>query len=689
MSHLKRLLRLMWILQISLIFASHVFGKAIEAHRTDHPPVIDGIVSSGEWNCSDSARHFIQMEPSKGMPASESTTVFVQFDSKKIYYAFKCYDSTPNTIVGAIQIRDQVHKSDDAIMLLIDTYHDHRSAFGFLVNPLGTQTDLRVQDDGRNLDSNWDTQWQAAAERTTWGWCVEIAIPFSSISYKESLKTWGINFARIIRKNAETAYWSGELNEDSRISQGGELTGLQLPGREKTFILTPYSTLRYEDSDQTNNHREWLSDFGADAAYRVTPGLVANLTVNPDFATVEGDQDQINLTRWELSFPEKRLFFLEGNELFSTRIKTFYSRRIGDIDYGGKMSGKIGDYTVSMIGAKTSPANENNPNPSALYSVFCIKKDILKSSTLGIIAVDKSWEGQYSRSISADYVLNLGRSWRLNGQFVTSAPGSFRKHSAWYLRFARESNYYHYHIRYSDTGEQFRENVNHTGFVRDDDMREIDSDVTYTWWPKNSFMKYIHAESRNNIFWNHQRTLRSWYVTESLRFYLKNRLSLDLAYNDEFKLYEKKFYNHQYNILTGYNTDEWASASVGATWGRNYDRDFELYTVSFRIRPVGNLTLDYAFKRLFYSPDLTRRSTFLNILMVDYNFTRDLWFRILAQNNTVDDRLYFYGLFAWRFQPPFGAMYLIYTTDEFEPVNTFSPQKNRIFFLKLAYQIGI
>jgi hypothetical protein len=611
----------------------------------------------------------------------------VLYDDNYIYFAFKCYDQNPETIVSNIRKRDQLQKSDDAVLVVLDPYNDKRSGFAFLINAVSTQTDLRIADDGRRIDENWDTQWQASARITDWGWSVEIAIPFSGISYDANLDTWGINFGRVIRKNSESAYWSGELNDDLRISQGGLLSGLYFPQKETVFTLTPYTTLRFEDSDKTGNHDKWLTDIGGDVAYHITSSLIANLTVNPDFATVEGDQEKINLTRWELSFPEKRLFFIEGNEQYATRIRSFYSRRVGDIDYGGKIIGKIGDYTISALAAKT-PEDTSLGSSYTVFSTVRLKKDILESSTIGLTFANKDWQGGSTRSLSADYVLNLGSSWKLTGQFVASTPGEFWKSSAYFVRFARESNIYHYHIRYSDTGENLKENVNQTGFIRDDDMREIDSDLIYIWWFDKSIFKYIHAETRNNIFWSHKGTLRSWYITEYLRFYLQNRFNIDFVYNNEFKLYEKKYYNHTYNIVLGYNTDEWASAETEITWGKNYDRDFTLLEANMRTRLSDNLAIEYELNKLDYDPDPEDDSTIINILTLDYNFTRDLWIRILAQNNSGEDEIYFYGLFGWRFQPPFGALYLIYTADEKELPHPNYNEKNKIFYLKFSYQIG-
>ncbi|MEE9119610.1 MAG: DUF5916 domain-containing protein [Calditrichia bacterium] len=673
-----------------LILATHLLAsdKKISTTRAIAEIKIDGVLEDKEWTMTDSARKFIQLEPDKGKNASENTVVYVTYDDHFFYVAFNCYSSRAETIVSSIQIRDNLDKSDDAVFIVLDTYLDKRSGYVFIVNPLGTQTDLRIADDGRSKDINWDTRWQAAAKIYQWGWSVEIAIPFSDISYDNNLSEWGINFGRIIRNNSETSYWSGVMNSDYRISQGGILSGLVLPPKQKTFTVTPYSTIRFEKNNIPGQDDEWHNEIGADLGYHMTSSLIMNLTFNPDFATVEGDQERINLTRWELSFPEKRLFFLEGNELYSTRLRTFYSRRVGDIDFGGKIVGKIGDYTISAIGVRSSKDTLLN-QPRAVFSTFRLKKDILKSSTIGLTYAGKDWRGGHRRSLSADYVLNLGNAWKLTGQFVTSAPGEFWQSSAYFVRFARESNIYHYHIRYSDIGKNFQDNVNHTGFIRDDDMREIDSDISYRWWFDSRLFKYISLATKNNIFWNHEETLRSWDIAEYVRAYFNNNFSVDLSYNNEFKLYEKKYYNHKYEIEFGYNTDEWSSARVEFTWGKNFDRDFILIKPRVRFRLFESLAITYEYDNLHYKSDPLGNSTKINIFTADYNFTRDLWIRLLAQNNTRENRIYIYGLFGWRFQPPFGAVYFIYTSDEISPNTLPFIQRNQIAFIKLSYQLSI
>jgi len=681
-------MKLLFIHFIILLFSLFAFGREINVNFTENKITIDGKINTNEWIGSDSTAGFTQLEPQKGNPASEKTIVYILQNDAYLYIAFKCYQQDPTSIVANITTRDKLYNSDDGVLIMLDTFNDQRSGFSFQINPLGTQTDMRINDDGRSTDSNWDTEWQAESTISSFGWTAEIAIPFHKIGYDESLETWGVNFARIIRYNFEISYWSGLMSQNYRVSQSGRLTNLKLPSRDCDFTLTPYSTMRYENSDETGNHNKWFGDVGMDASYQITSGVIASATINPDFATVEGDQEEINLTRWELSFPEKRLFFLEGNELYSTRIKTFYSRRIGDIDFGGKITGKVDDYTFSVMGVR-STSDSKLDIPVARFGVFRLKQDILKSSSIGFTAVDKSWQNNYSRSFSADFLLNPGTNWKLNGQFVTSAPGISMQHSAFFLRAAHESNLHHVHVRYSDTGKKFRENVNQTGFIQDDDMKEIDSDISYTFWPKSSIFKYIELESRNNIFWNHENTLRSWYITEEALFYLNKKFALEISYNNEYKLYEKEYYNHRYNLELGYNTDEWANAEVEYTWGKNFDRDFQLFEFEIQQRLFENLAIKYSAKKLDFSPDTSKNSTIVNIITLDYNFDRDLWLRLLAQTDDQENSLYFYGMFGWRFFPPFSALYLIYTTDQFDHMDYENKVRNEILFLKLSYQFGI
>ena len=343
-----------------LIFIFSISNGQSVLQMTDfvNSPVIDGTVDKKEWPVIYSVYTLIQLEPNKNLESTRRTIIYAGQDKENLYFAFKCYTHGQNEITAKIQRRDLVTDSDDIIGLILDTYNDKRTSLLFLVNAIGTLGDAKVADDGKNIDSNWDTEWVAQTSQDEHGWYVEIRIPFESIHFVPGKDNWGVNFGRVIRANQETAWWT-RVTENFRVSQGGQLLGIYSDGKPKHGLrLFPYGTLRYEDSDETGNYNELIGDAGIDLVYNMGSNLTANLSYNPDFATVEGDKEQINLTPWELRFPDKRLFFQDGNEMFKTRISTFYSRRIGDIDFGGKLIGKAGKYQFNALSSRTKKNRE-------------------------------------------------------------------------------------------------------------------------------------------------------------------------------------------------------------------------------------------------------------------------------------------------------------------------------------------
>ncbi len=631
---------------------------------------------------------FTQSEPNQGTEATERTRLMVSSDDKALCVLVRCYQAA-DTIVARNTTRDSLVKTDDAIIVVFDTYHDGRSGFGFSVNPLGTMSDFRIADDGRTTDANWDAEWSTTVVADQTGWAARIVIPFASLKYGRDNTVWGFNVGRIIRYNAETAWWSGPTSGDYRISQAGQLTDLHAPARHIGITFFPYATLRADQSQRPGAKTGFTSKFGTDLRLQFNTNLQANLTYQPDFSTVETDRQQVNLTRYELSYPEKRLFFQEGNEIFNTRIQTFYSRRIGDIDYGGKLTGKTSGSTFNLLTAH-SPAGLEANGSGAWFTALRIKNDILRASTIGLTVVDKTWESGYARSLSADYDLSLANDWKLTGQIVGSAPGDLQSHSAAYVRFARENNIYKYHLRLTDIGEDFMDNINPTGLVTDDDRREADSDFSYRFWMKNaSSIKYISVVTKNNVFWSHTDALRGWHQRNQARIYLRNRFSLDLEHSREFRLFEERFHNHYDSVNLGYNTDEASSASVQYMTGQIENKDFQRISGSVKTKLTPKLSLEYSADYIDYQPDPKNAGTFINIVAANYNFTKDLWFRILAQDNTTQEKTYFYAQLGWRFKPPFGAVYLVFNGDDHYYPTENKRFRSDIFFLKVTYPIGL
>lgn len=656
----RPLLSILILLSISIVDAAG--QRAISAFSLGSPITIDGVHEAELWAGADSAAGFYQMAPFPGEISSQKSVTYFGYDSAYIYISVNLYQETK--ILAKAMNRDVITKGDDGFVLLIDPYNDNRSGYGFWTNPLGTQTDFRINDDGRNIDVNWDTEWLSASSVHDYGWTLEMAIPFKSIRFKPGSDTWGVNFGRIYVANNETSYWSGTLSDDFRISQGGKLSGIAVPSSKSKLSLYPYATIRYENNEFTGVENRVKPDVGGDIKWQISPNVTADATINPDFATVEGDRERINLTRYELNYPEKRIFFQEGNEMYRTRIRTFYSRRIQDIMYGAKLTGKTGKYNYNAMNVRSLQMDDEDEPPS-FYTTARVKRDFLESSSVGFTAVDKRNDSAYVTSFSGDYVLNLGETWKLTGQLVASIPGDFLSHSAWFVRFAKENNFYHVHVRYTELGENFQENVNQAGYIVDDDRREVDSDISYRWWIQNNIFNYIEVETRNNVFWARTTgVLRSWNINESVEFYFQNRISLSYRYNNEYKLFDKDYYNHRHSFDLGYNTAEWSHAVAGVSFGRNFDRDFQRYSLGGRMKITEKMAVEYGGDLIKFTPDEEDQSTFINVLSLNYNFTKDLWVKVFAQNSTSTSKIYFYGLAGWRFKPPFGALYLIYSHDQ-------------------------
>jgi hypothetical protein len=673
-----------------LTYSATSYAKEIQAHRTQTKITLDGKILTSEWQSNIFQSDFIQMEPNPGLASAEKTEIAVQYDDKNIYVAFICHKSYPDPVIARETRRDQLEKQDDVVSVVLDTYHDSRSAFWFMANALNSQVDMRISDDGKSLDTNWDAGWEVKTAISDSGWRAEFAIPFKSLRFDPSQKVWGVNFGRFIPKRLETSYWAGETDDDFRVSKFGVLTGLEFPRAASELHFIPYTTLRYE----TFSSERWNNMTGLDLEYRYKNNITANLTFNPDFATVEGDREQINMTRWELSFPEKRKFFLEGGELFQSRITPFYSRRIGEINFGAKAIGKTGPYTFAVIGVNAKRIEDNpltsrdESFPEYNLGVVRLKRDVLKSSTVGMIVVEKQWQDSYNRVLGVDGVFNLPNQLYFTTQLVIGAPGSFKKNYGGFLRLARENNIYHYHLRYTEYAENFKESVNSIGFITDDNRRELDSEVEYKWWLKKSGIEFLQYSSNYNCYWaKTNSTLRSWEIVQELELYLTNKFSFAIDFARDYQLFEKGFHNYDLELAIGYNTEEWSATEVSYQFGKNFDLSYWMVTGEIRLKVHDKLSVEYELCKLHFNPDPDNESTWLNIATLNYQFTPDLFVRLFTQHRTENDRVYIYGLFGWRFKLPNSAIYFVYTRDDFDRVGL-TREKNEIFFLKLAYDFG-
>lgn len=406
----------------------HADGPSVQALRLDPEAGervrLDGRLDEAAWARAPAASGFRQREPREGAPATEPTEVRVLYDGRALYIGILARDGTPEAVVGRTRQRDRLmdrgfrslsFQEDDGVAILLDAFHDHRNAVVFAVNPLGAKFDALVTDEGREVNVDWRGVWSAAAVRTDEGWSAELEVPFRSLRYPEvrEAQTWGLNVLRLIRHRNEEVLWSAwsRTNEGFlKVSRAGHLTGLaELPRGGLNLELKPYALAGGvrevpEGADAPSPATDdWDGqvDLGADLKYELRPGLVLDLTVNPDFAQVEADDEQVNLTRFSLFFPEKRDFFLENAGIFEFGVRgfggpppflLFFSRRIGieegrevPVLGGLRLSGRAGRQTVGLLNVVTDAVDGL---PAANHAVGRVQRDVGASGYVGAMAAD-------------------------------------------------------------------------------------------------------------------------------------------------------------------------------------------------------------------------------------------------------------------------------------------------------------
>ncbi len=663
-----------------LLLFSDVFGqwtlKQTIAKKITEPIIVDGVIDEAAWKGAPEVGDFIQFQPRRGELAQFRTVVKIAYDESYVYFGFLCYDSQLDDIAARLAKRDADLKPDDSVYVFLDTFNDKQSCYFFGTNLLGTQWDGRFTDNGRTADDTWDGIWKSAAQKTDFGWSAEIAISLISIKYEPGEnKTWGLSLGRSVPRILEHSFWTGPLESTQKVSQFGELTGLELAAVLKKSQIIPHVILKVEEKEPTE-----LSA-GLDVRYAFSQLVSGNLTINPDFATVEADQEKINLTRFELSLPEKRNFFLEGSEIYRQRISLFYSRRISEIYGGIKVYGKSGGFEYQGLSTQAKK-DESIDLDSANYTVFRLKRDVMTSSTVGFLAANKHINGKNKGTTGLDTALYFTDTFRFTGQFAVSY-GDHDTDLAFFLRPSYDSATFHIHLRYTQLGNTFADNANEVGFIRDDNRHEFDSALRKTFWIREDLFDRIVYSSNYNIYWGLDKTLRSWQVDQELSFDLQNKLSFEVEHHQEYKLYEKDFRNHQTEFQLGYNTREWQSASVSYSFGHNFDLDFQLVEGTVNYKLTQDFSLSYELTRLMYDPDPEGESTWIHVVRSDFYFTKDLFIKLFYQVNTSIDKQNIQLVFVYRFQPPFGFVQLAYQrgTGEFGEKGT---QGHTLFF-KVTY----
>lgn len=648
----------------------------LPARKITEQLVIDGIPDEAAWHSAPAVDAFTQFEPHMGAPVSMPTVAKVLYNDDWIYIAFICRDPEPDKIIVGMNKRDGLQMGVDSVTVSLDTFHDGRSAYYFRTNVIGVQHDGRISENGQVADTLWDGIWMSAGARNEDGWSAEFAIPFRHIKYHPGMdQTWGIKLSRYIPRRLEKSFWTKPVTDSYRkVSTYCSLTGLNLQASRGKLEVIPYAISSFQAGSSAQ------AEFGVDARYNFSQNNSGHLTVNPDFATVEADDEQVNLTRFELNLPEKRNFFLEGNDIYQQRISLFYSRRIADVTGGIKFYGKTGEFEYGALSVQTRDEDSRRtPN----FSVVRLKKDVFRSSSVGLLAANRIVDGKNQGTMGVDASLDITGYFKFTGQMALSYAENGRTDGAFFLRPCYETPTFHTHIRYSYLGESFGDNANAVGFIPDDNRHELDSAVQKIFWMRNRFLDRVEYSSNYNIYWGMDKVLRSWDVFQAVTLDLHNKFSLQTRHDQEYKLYEKEYRNHRTLLELGYNTREWESARMNCTFGRNFDSEFTLWGGSVK-KQVGEVfSIEYSLARLFQRPDPETESTWIHSFRMTQYFTPDLFLKFFYQTNSVIDKRSLQLVFVYRFQPPFGSIQLLYQKGSAKFGE--KGEQGDTLFLKLSY----
>lgn len=391
-------------------FAQTSKPDTIYSHFTNSTIVLDGKLNEPAWAEASHISNFTQQELNNGQPATERTEIAVLFNENNMYIGIWCFDSEPNKIMAKNFSRDFNYGGDDAVEMIFDTYNDQRNAYKFVVNANGARYDSQLAGANENVD--WNGVWDCKAQITKEGWFAELIIPFSTLQFRrDSTSTWGLNIERGIKHKHERIYWQGwsrDYNLET-LSQAGKLTGFKnIKGMNRLEIL-PYLLTGAESANKSNR---FLKKVGVDFVKQITPTLKANLTINTDFGQVEADRKRVNLTRFSMYYPEKRGFFLEGKDLYSSNLgdRIFYSRRIGIAGFqpipiiaGARLFGKINQTNVGFLNVQTA---SQDSVATANYTVVRLNQDVLKQSNVGMIFTSKI------NGLSQNYIFGIDGTYR-------------------------------------------------------------------------------------------------------------------------------------------------------------------------------------------------------------------------------------------------------------------------------------
>ncbi len=708
----------------------------VRAVKLDGPLRIDGRLDEAVYSATQPITDFIQTLPRNGEDPTEKTEAWVMFDAQNFYVSARVWDSAPPNKWIANEMRRDANqvRQNDHFGFMIDTFHDRRNGYVFYSNPVGGRIDLTEADEG-NSNADWNPVWTVRTGRFEGGWIIEMAVPFKSIRYMSGEgQTWGIQMRRAIRRKNEWAHLTplptvmGGSQGFFRISAAATLVGLELPPASRNIELKPYGIARSTTdrivSPAINNKNE--GDFGIDARYGITANLTADFTYNTDFAQVEVDEQQVNLTRFSLQLPEKREFFLEGRGIFSfaafpttgstasggsaastsTVPLLFYSRRIGlnngrvvPIQAGGRVTGKVGKFSVGLLNIE-SDSEVASKSPKTNFSVVRVKRDIFGRSAIGAMFTGRSQSatkaGESNQAYGVDGVFNFFSNLTAGGFYAKShTAGLTGDESSYQARAEWAPDLYGFQFERNTVGNAFNPEV---GFLRRSAFERTYGEARYS--PRPKHIKGIRQISMTGSV---------EYIEGSVTGRMESRqqtarVNVERENSDQFSVEggtNFEFLPARFNVARGVNipaggygfndvTARYAfgqqrrlSGTVSYQTGQFYNGHINALTVSgARVSVTTRLSVEPSVSVNAVTLPAGDFTTTVLRARSDYAFTPRMFVSGLVQYGS-NDRVFSSNLrFRWEYLPG-SELFAVYT-DERDTIPTgFPVLKNRAFVVKV------
>ena len=526
------------------------------------------------------------MDPTNGAPVSQPTTAYLSFDAHNLYVGWICKDD-PAKVRARIAKRKDI-ESDDRVTINIDTFHDHKHAYWFDVNPYAIQFD-GITTDGQGDDRSFETLWYTEAQFTADGYVVLETIPFRSLRFPNAPKqVWGIMLGRFIYRNNEFSMWP--FVSRSRFPQFvGQFADMEIaqdisPGRNLQFI--PYglfSSSHYLDNT-TGFKTGTETRGGLDARMVLRDAFTLDLALNPDFSQVESDEPQVTVNqRYEVFFPEKRPFFMEKASLFNTPEQLFFSRRIVDPQFGARVTGTVGRWSLGVLAAddrapgKLVPEDDSRRDGRAVDGVFRVEREFGRQSHIGALVTSSNFGSSFNQVASLDTRVELGRNWTVLGQASTSDTrfrgGARLAGPGYYTAIRKGGLHFQFASTYTDRSQGFRAAL---GYIPRTDIREWKHNLSYRWRPKKSFLVSFGPGLTELVNWNRQGQVQDWSVQPNFALELRRATTLEISRTESFELFQRMGFRKNSTALSlGTECYRWLALAASYSWGKgiNYYPD--------------------------------------------------------------------------------------------------------------------